>query len=327
MSDNKEKIPISEWYKMQSTEWWEISSFESAQEQHKKNVESLKQAIEEREKKDRPLHVVVLHGSGRTPVKSCAHEMSNSQMLLEYGLDNAIKEWKQDGGKEVTVDTFVLRELLTSACNNCVATTSALCNLPCSCHPMDDITMKIYPAILKADVILLSSGINQSMISSKLKILLDRLISLDGGYFIEELPTKDVEWKNKMVQLSLDQPVYDQRMFGRVVAYFISSKDIYNKMDPGVPLEKKWADLDYETLIIGSLTSQSRDYGWFHADPFYVIAGSDPDVEYSADKSALQSNKKALAQSVKVVKAALKMGEKHKKFPPKYIGGGRINRT
>lgn len=322
MADDK-KISIFDYYEKKKTDWWDgVVDEESAKEQHRKNIEKIRQVLQWRTDKDRPLSILVLHGSGRHPVMSCAHEMSNSQLLLSRGLSLARKEFSG----EVEVDEFILRELFLEPCNNCVSTTSALCNFPCSCFPGDDISTRIYPAIIKADVILLSTGVNQSMISSRLKIVIDRLIAVDGGYFIEELPMKDSIWRAKMIQHSLDEPVYDQRMFGKVASYFVTSKDLKNTKETGVPTDKKWYK-GYDELVIGSLYSNGIDYGWFHADPFYVIAGADPDVEYGYDKSEY-NNEQLHEESKEVVLAALHLAERHRNEPPIFDGkGGRINRT
>ena len=322
MADGK-KLPIFDYYEKKRTEWWDGPvDFESAQEQHRKNIEKIRQVLQWRTRQDRPLSILVAHGSGRHPVTSCAHEMSNSQMLLNRGVDLARKEFPD----EIEVDEFVLRELFLEPCNNCVSTTSALCNFPCSCFPGDDMSTRIYPAMIKADVILLSTGVNQSMVSSRLKIFLDRLIAVDGGYFIEELPKKDSIWRAKMIQHSLDAPVYDQRMFGKVAAYFVTSKDLKNTHQTGIPTDDKWYK-GYDELVIGSLYSNGVDYGWFHADPFYVIAAADPDVEYGYDKNEYD-NKQLHEQSKDVVLAALRLAAEHRNDPPNFDGkGGRINRT
>ena len=80
-------------------------------------------------------------------------------------------------------------------------------------------------------------------------------------------------------------------------------------------------------MVIGSLYSQGVDYGWFHADPFHIIAGADPDVEYGYDKDEYD-NEQLHEQSKDVVLAALRLAANHRNDPPNFDGkGGRINRT
>ena len=61
----------------------------SVMEQHQENIERLKQVEEWRKRESRHLAVLVIHGSGRHPTESCSREMSNSQLLLERGLELA----------------------------------------------------------------------------------------------------------------------------------------------------------------------------------------------------------------------------------------------
>ena len=139
MADGK-KLPIFDYYEKKRTEWWDGPvDFESAQEQYRKNIEKIRQVLQWRNRRDRPLSILVAHGSGRHPVTSCAHETSNSQMLLNRGLDLAREEFPG----EVEVDEFILRELMLEPCNNCASTTSALCNFPCSCFPARPLTIRI----------------------------------------------------------------------------------------------------------------------------------------------------------------------------------------
>jgi multimeric flavodoxin WrbA len=51
------------------------------------------------------------------------------------------------------------------------------------CFPWDPM-QELYPLVLKSDVMLCSTGVNQSAMSTRLKTFLDRLISLDGGFFV-----------------------------------------------------------------------------------------------------------------------------------------------
>ncbi len=320
------KLTLEQVYNIKKTEWFNFENldFADAKQRHLDNVTGLKSVEEWRKRKDRPIAVLMLHGSGRDTHKSCAHEKSNSQMLLERGMNLARDEWEGD----LDVESFELRKLYLEPCNGCVSTASALCNFPCSCFPGDDITSKLYPAVMLADVLLWSTPVNQSMVSSRTKIVLDRLISLDGGYFTPELPVKNDDYRDKVIQLSLDSPVYDQRMFGKISAYFVSSKDKNNTQPVsggGYPTE--FEKLTYTDLVVGGIAHQGTEYGWFHADPFYVVSAADPDTEYSLDKDYYDQHTADHETAKEVVLAALRMAEGFKKSPPKFKSGGRINRT
>ena len=77
------KPPITDFYKQKKKEWWEGADWDSAKEQHLQNIQGLKNAEDWKARKDRPITITVVHGSGRHPTKSCAHELSNSALLLD----------------------------------------------------------------------------------------------------------------------------------------------------------------------------------------------------------------------------------------------------
>jgi multimeric flavodoxin WrbA len=325
MPKNK-KATLDQVYQIKRTEWFNFKNldFESAKQQHRDNVKGLQSIEEWRSQENRPIAVLCIHGSGRDVKHSCAHEKSSSQMLLKKGLSCALEEWE---GTPVDIEHFDLRRLFLEPCNGCVSTASALCNFPCTCFPGDDITKQIYPAVMLADVIFWSTPVNQSMVSTRTKTVLDRLISLDGGYFIEELPVKDDDFRDKMIHLSHMKPVYDQRMFGKVAAYFVTSKDANNPHDESAPYPKPFDNLTYADLVVGGIAHQGAEFGWFHADPYYVIAAADPDVEYSYDKDHYDKDSATLEKAKEVVLASLKKAEEFRKEPPKFTSPGRINRT
>lgn len=323
---SKNSRTLKEFYEDRHRDWYSPDSkvdFESAKEQHKQNIQALKHAESWRKQEGRPITITVLHGSGRHAALSCANEASTTTMLCERGIELALQELKD----QPTIWRYNLRELALEPCNACYSTTSALCNFSCSCFPGDDISTQLYPVIMASDVLLMSTPVNQSTISSRLKIVLDRLISLDGGYFTEELPVKDDVWRSKMIDLSLKEPRYDQRMFGKVAAYFITSKDAENKQESSTPYPVEFRRLTYADLTVGVLANQGAEYGWFHANPFYVLAAADPDVEMSFDKDHHDKNEKAHQEAKNVVLASIALAEKFRKEPPKFEHGGRVNRT
>lgn len=320
MPNNKPYKNGRDFYRdLREKQWMGLVEWESAKEQHKLNLKTLEAVQKWRENPNRALSVLMVHGSGRHPEVSCAKEMSNSQLLLERGFELAKAEFDKH---DVEENRLILREMVIEPCNNCVSTCSALCNFSCTCFPLDDMTVQAYPMMMWADVVLISTGVNQSMVSSRTKMFLDRLISLDGGYYMEELPIKDANFRDKMIKLSQEQPVYDQRLFGRVGGYIITSKDQDNKLEDGLDHTK----YTYEDLVCGSLKSNFSDYGIFHADPYCYVAPADPHVEYSYDK--VEYNKEEHAEKAKeVALAALELAWKFRQNPPKFKGGARVNRT
>jgi len=321
------KVDIEEWTAKARLDWYSPGSnvdFESAKRRHRENLKALRLAQEEREEDGRPIHVLVLHGSGRHEMLSCAREASNSQMFLDRCLDVALEEWS--GEREVRVRRRVLRELYMNPCNGCYSAASALCGFSCTCFPQDDISTVLYPDIMWADVLLFSTPINQAGCSTRLKTVLDRLISLDGGYAEKELPVKNEEYREQAIALSQKKPVYDKRMFGRVAAYFISSKDMNNEHEEAVETPEEFAHLSYADLTVGQLAVQGAEYGWFHAKPFWAAWAADPDQEMSFDKAHLDAFL-PLDEGVEVILAALKKADYLHRNPPRLEAPGRYNRT
>jgi hypothetical protein len=166
------------------------------------------------------------------------------------------------------------------------------------------------------------------MVSSRIKIVLDRLISLDGGYYTEELPIKDDAFKQAMVALSQTKKVeYDPRMFGKVSAYFVTSKDLQNPLEESAPYPGEFKRLTYEDYVIGAISHQGAEFGWFHADPFYAVSVATHDQEMSYDKAEYDSRTMDHEMAAEVVIATLKKGEEFIQNPPVLKNKGRVNRT
>ncbi len=309
------------------SEWFENVSNEDAARFHKRNVRRLKEAQAWHDEKDRVLHILAVYGSGRSSFRSCAHELSNSQLLLR----GALEPYRDS--KEYQVEEVALREYNVEPCNKCVATCSALCNMPCSCFPLDQM-QDLYPLVLKCDVMLLATGVYMGMPSGRLANFLQRLISLDGGFFLDEdqWPEngKDQDFRDRALKLSIDlseagKLPYDARMWGRVAAHFITSKDEKNDIETAaINYEEK---LSFIELVAHALRTACADFGFFHADPWYVGAWSKHNEEYAFDKRWFASHPEFRKKAGAVVRAAVALGEKHRKNPPPFDGGGRENRT
>lgn len=188
-----------------------------------------------------------------------------------------------------------------------------------NCFPLDGI-QDLYPKVLRSDVLLMATGVNQSMVSSRLKLFCDRLISLDGGIFVspEQFKIKTEEWKRQWMQLAASGNFsYTPRMAGRVCGYFITSKDQNNN---------RGGESHYEDLVSQSLRDSFEDYGCVHADPWYALSASDPDVEMQFDKQIHNQDTKAHARAREVVLASISRAKRVREegYEPPI---DRVNRT
>lgn len=317
--------------------WYEFPEVaKAAKEAHAKTFQACKAAFDYHHTKPaRPLEVLAIHGSLRSDPHNCAHEDSNSKLLLEYGL----KPFEDAQGVNITrVD---IRDYEIETCNGCYSSASAHCAWPCNCWPLDPMQI-LYPLVIKCDVMLISTGVYQSDMSGPLSDFCQRLISADGGHLVrpDQYGSKDLVWKMKRVALeqALDFE-YVARLHGRVGAWFISSKDQRNPHDQ---------DMDYAGHVAKTLRKGFADYGmsfptkddvtliWGSNPPSmfqgetkdYAIAAGDPNLPMSSDKQTLHENVFAQKESQKLVGRALAMGKYLYANPaeaPKKPG--RFNRT
>jgi len=322
--DTKRKLSTKDWKEIAHGEWYWYVSPEEGLKAHAQNIKACERAIDGYNKKDRPLRVLVVHGSGRNTDESCAHERSNSAMFLEKGLE-AI-----EGDENIEVEAVHLRHYNISYCNGCYSSSSAHCHFPCTCHPLDPM-QDLYPKILAADVLLISTGVNQSAMSSRLKAFCDRMISCDGGFYMDVKQFKDKfgGMKNsdtREAAIAIEKTKkfnYEQRLHGRVCAYFISSKDQNNTFSSVSGDERP---LNYAEITAQSLKDGMEDYGMFHAKKWYAKAASNPNVGMYLDKETLSKNTKAHKEAKEVVKQAINLARKLRKKKPKPVTD-RINRT
>ncbi len=327
------KLKAEQYNRIKEGEWFEFIDFNEAREQHKKNIQNFRDAVEEYNQTDRPLRILAIHGSGRSTNNTCAYELSNSKLFLQGSL-NAVEEIDPS----IEIDQISLRDYNIEPCNNCVSTTSTLCGFPCDCFPFDPM-QEIYPKLLRSDIIFCSTGVNQSTMSTRLKAMCDRMISLDGGFFREELEPKDGAFKDRMLALSASGNIaYDQRLYGRVGGYFVSSKDESNK-HPTVNLLHHFEAREREGLSHNPLYDTGfceltahvlRDgmeaYGFFHAPNYYACAPANPDEDYMYDKEYMMNDLEALDAGKQVVKDAITLAKELKENLPEFYPD-RFNRT
>jgi len=309
--------------------WTNHISLPMASKQHDRNVAGIRAAWKDWLNKDRPIRILALSGSGRHPTEGCAHRESNSKMLMSAGLKAV------EGDKDVEVELVKLREWMIEPCNGCYSTASTWCHFPCTCFPHDGMNVAagggegLYEKSIRADVILMSTGVNQSMCSSRIKLYMDRMISADGGIFIPEgeFDWKGEEWLQKMLSLAASGEFsYSPRLALRPCGFFITSKDETNEL--GGQDGDVSGDLKYKKLVAYAMKSSMEDYGCLFADPWFAWSTANPHEEMMFDAAAHSKDTAAHEQAKKVVTAAVELARKARKSPDDYLPKvDRINRT
>lgn len=203
--------------------WWDLLELDQVNEVHKENVDRIEEVLEQRKDRKRPIHIVGIAGSNRH-TQNPSNEMSNSWLMIRKAMEHLARN------EEVTTHAFNLAAMDIEHCNGCYSSTGSLCRFPCDCHPFDDMH-ELYAQLTLADGILFATGVNQFLPSSRLKQVLDRLISMDGGRFAPEYNVDGKTWKNPESK-NAEQRVavrgdfrYVQRLAGKVCAAFTTCKD------------------------------------------------------------------------------------------------------
>jgi multimeric flavodoxin WrbA len=246
-------------------DWRDYVSLDDARQAHARNIEACRKAVADFQAQG-PIKCLVVHSSGRSSAASSAREQSNSQMLLRHALAAVRPEDFPEG---VEVEEVALRDYKIEPCDACYSTSSALCGFPCDSFPLDPM-QQLYPKVLRSDVLLVSAPTNQAAMSSRLKLFVDRLISLDGGYFVDadQFGLKDAAWRERMIALATTRPVpYDQRMHSKVAAFFITNKD---DRDTGHVDDNGRVVQSYVLGVAESLYRGFYNFGFAFPDPFYV---------------------------------------------------------
>jgi len=123
------------------------------------------------------IRVLGVSGSRRI-VHDCPAEDSTSEWLLDKCLDEA---------KKAGAEIFKLRlmDYSIEPCKGCYSTTNTQCHYKCTCYPEgeygDDMTNKLYDAVMWADIIVWATPVHNFKVSSYMSLFLDRLISMDGS--------------------------------------------------------------------------------------------------------------------------------------------------
>jgi multimeric flavodoxin WrbA len=203
--------------------WYEKVSLQDANTVHMENVEGITEMLERRKDKKRPIHIVGIAGSNRHP-NNPSHETSNSWLMIRKAMEHLSHM------DDVTTHAFNLPSMEIEHCNGCRSSTSSLCRFPCDCWPYDDM-QDVYAQLTLADGILFGTPVASLQVGSRLKALIDRLISMDGGRFAPMYNVDGATWKNPESK-NAEQRVgmrgdfrYVQRLAGKVCAAFATGKD------------------------------------------------------------------------------------------------------
>ena len=129
-------------------------------------------------KRSKKIHVLGISGSARDEF-DMAQQKSNSEELLETCLEHCKK-------LGATTELIPLRKYNIQHCKACYSTTNTQCHFYCSCYPKgtkqgDDMTNILYDKIIKADVIIFATPVNNFKMSTLMATFIDRCISLDGS--------------------------------------------------------------------------------------------------------------------------------------------------
>jgi multimeric flavodoxin WrbA len=181
-------------------------------------------------KKNKKIIAIGISGSSRDRF-DMAGEESNSEFLLE----ECLKEMKKLGAE---TELIKLRKCNIKPCKCCYSTTNAQCHFHCSCYPKgtklgDDMSNVIYDKLLKADIIIFATPVNNFKISSLMALFLDRCISMDGSLEpADPKATKNKELNikhTKFIELMADQKVpgsgFLRRFMGKVAGVIVTGHE------------------------------------------------------------------------------------------------------
>lgn len=147
--------------------------------------EAVEAARADHERSDGICRMLVVNGSARSE-HSCPGEMSKSWRIAEIAravLDRS----------DTIVEMLDLSRLASEygrniyPCKACFSTAPPLCHFPCSCYPnhslgqTQDWMADIYPMWIRAHGVFVVTPVNWYMASSPMKLMMDRMVCMDGG--------------------------------------------------------------------------------------------------------------------------------------------------
>ena len=181
-------------------------------------------------KKGKKITAIGISGSSRD-----RFDMAGEESSSEFLLNECLKEIKKLGAE---TELIQLRKHEIKPCKSCYSTTNAQCHFYCSCYPKgtklgDDMTNVLYDKILKADIIIFATPVNNFKISSLMALFLDRCISLDGSLEPADpkaTKNKDLNIKHtKFIELMSDQKIpgsgFLRRFMGKVAGVIVTGHE------------------------------------------------------------------------------------------------------
>ena len=172
----------------------------------------------------RPRKVLVISGADRND-KTCPGEVSKSRRLAQMAQETFEKEFQFE--TELLDLSLMISEFgkMIYPCKGCVSTAMPLCHFPCSCYPnyslgqADDWMNEIYPKVVAAHGLMIVTPVYWYQAPSALKLLIDRLVCVDGGNpDPSSTHGKNTEEAKEIEANGWDYPKHiDKRIFGCVV--------------------------------------------------------------------------------------------------------------
>jgi multimeric flavodoxin WrbA len=182
-------------------------------------------AAEQRQENPRsPSRILIINGSTRSE-HTCPGEMSKTFRLVTLARQVIEK------ARGFEVEVLDLSRLASEygrviyPCKACVSTAQPLCHWPCSCYPnhalgqAGDWMAEIYPKWVAAHGVMIVTPVNWYQAPSSLKLMIDRLVCVDGG---NPDPTS-TDGKNpvKAKRLELKGWPYPRHLAGRVYSVVV----------------------------------------------------------------------------------------------------------
>lgn len=202
---------------------------------------------------ERPFRVLVLSGSDRRQY-NCPGVDSKSRTLMLRMAERLPQEWEID--YEDLGNVYARARI--QSCNACVSTSMALCVWPCNCYepankdePDLMWDLDLYTRLDLADAWAIIGPHNWYGPSSNLKLMVDRLVCMNGGNPQEELIDHKNPEKAMALEHSPDWPGLSvNHLEGRTAGFFCYGDEGGDEMDetgrPKKLRHKEWFDPERE---------------------------------------------------------------------------------
>ena len=179
--------------------------------------------------------VLLISGSARNDA-SCPGEMSKTWRLTRIAERAISSAGLQTDVLDLSLVTSEYGRTI-HPCKGCASTAMPLCNWPCSCYPNhalnqgDDWMAEIYERWVAAHAVIILAPTYWYQSPSPLKLMIDRLVSADGG---NPDPTstkgKDAAAAKKVEQKGWDYPKHlAGRVFGVVVHGDVAGVEVHRR--------------------------------------------------------------------------------------------------